>query len=128
MKFDDEAQRALDRAWNCKLITVGRKSGELRSVTIWFALDEGDIVLAGGPEGPHWYRNLQACEDVELRIGGFHFHGRATAVTAAREAEAVRACFVERYLAARLSRPFGGYTRSAAVRVAVDRYERAPEL
>jgi deazaflavin-dependent oxidoreductase (nitroreductase family) len=127
MKLDEPTRRALERAWNCKLITVGRKSGELRSVTIWFALDGDDIVLTGGPDGPHWYRNLVACEDVELRIGRHHLHGRAQAVEDEAAAEAVRERFVRRYLAARLSRPFGGYTRSVAARVAIERLEHAPK-
>jgi deazaflavin-dependent oxidoreductase (nitroreductase family) len=124
MKLDDRTRRAVDRAWNCRLITVGRKSGEPRRVTIWFALDGDEVVLAGGPDGPHWYRNLKACEDVELQIGRYRLHGRARAIEDEADAESVRKCFVRRYLAARLSRPFGGYTRSVTVRVAIDRAER----
>jgi len=75
MKLDDQTRRAVDRAWNCRLITVGRKSGEPRRVTIWFALDGDEVVLAGGPDGPHWYRNLKACEDVELQVGRYRLHG-----------------------------------------------------
>lgn len=121
---DDEVRRALDRAWNCKLLTIGRKTRAVRAVTIWFAFDGEDVVLAGSPEGPHWWRNLRACEDVELRIAGYHLHGRARVAGGDEEAEAIRACFVERYLAARLARPFGGYTRSSAARVVIDRFER----
>jgi len=123
VKLDDSTRRSLERAWNCKLITVGRKSGQPRTVTIWFALDGDEVVLTGGPDGPHWYRNLVAREDVELRIGRFRLHGCARAVTDEVEAEEVRGCFVRRYLAARLARPFGGYTRSVAARVAVDHLE-----
>jgi deazaflavin-dependent oxidoreductase (nitroreductase family) len=123
MKLDDATRRALERAWNCRLVTVGRKSGAPRTVTIWFALDGDDVVLAGGPDGPHWYRNLKACEDVEIRIGRYRLHGRAQAIEDESGAEAIRRCFLRRYLAARLSRPFGGYTRSVAVRVAIDHLE-----
>ena len=123
MTIDDDTRRALERAWNCRLITVGRKSGETRTVTIWFALDGDEIVLAGGPDGPHWYRNLRACEEVELCIGSFRLHGRARAIEEGPDAEAVRQCFVRRYLAVRLSRLFGGYTRSVAVRVEIERFE-----
>ena len=126
MTLDATTRRALARAWNCKLITVGRKSGALRPVTIWFALDGDEIVLTGGPEGPHWYRNVQACEDVELRIGHYQLHGRARAIADDADAEAVRQSFVRRYLAARLSRSFGGYASSGAVRVAIDRFEETP--
>ena len=128
MTLDDDTRTALERAWNCRLIAVGRKSGEPRAVTIWFALDGDEIVLAGGPDGPHWYRNLRRCEDVELRIGRFHLHGCARAVEDERDAEVVRECIRRRYLAARLSRPFGGYTRSVAARVAIERFEAGPRL
>lgn len=125
MTLDDETRRALDRAWNCKLVTVGRKTGMPRPVTIWFALDGDEVVLTGGVNGPHWYRNLRVSADVELRIGRYRLRGRARAIEDEADIEAVRQCFLRRYLAARLSRPFGGYTNSVAVRVAVDRCEAA---
>ena len=125
MTLDDETRRALDRAWNCKLVTVGRKTGMPRPVTIWFALDGDEVVLTGGVNGPHWYRNLRASEDVELRIGRYRLRGRARAIEDEADIEAVRQCFLRRYLAARLSRPFGGYTNSVAVRVVVDCCEAA---
>jgi hypothetical protein len=92
-------------------------------VTIWFAFDGDDVVLAGGPEGPHWVRNVRACEDVTLVIAGLRLRGRGVVVDEEAGAEAIRLCFVERYFAVRLSRPFGGYTRSTAVRVVIDGVE-----
>lgn len=123
MKIDNATRRALDRRWNCQLVTRGRSSGQPRAVTIWFAVDGDEIVLAGGPEGPHWYRNLQRCEDVQLSVGQLQFRGRARAVEDAADAEEIRQCFVRRYLAARLSRPFGGYTKSVVARVAIDQLD-----
>jgi len=119
-----EARPALERAWNCRLTTIGRKSGEPRRVTIWFAIDGDDIVLAGSPEPPHWRRNLAANPDATLEIAGFRLRGRARIVDDEAQAEAIRLCIVRRYVAARLSRPFGGYTRSSTVRIAIDRVER----
>jgi len=81
-------------------------------------------VLAGSPAGPQWLRNLAANPEVELEIAGLQMRGRARVVDTAADAEAVRQCFVKRYLAARLSRPFGGYTQSTAVRVAIDKIEK----
>jgi len=105
----------LARHWNCRLTTVGRRSGQPRSVTIWFALGPGCIYLTGGPEGPNWSRNARANPDVELQIGSTRLRGRARVVDDEREAAAIRRRFTERYLLARLSRWFGGYTRSVAV-------------
>jgi len=123
--LDAAVRRSLDRAWNCKLVTIGRKTGMPRRVTIWFAFDGDEVVLTGGIDGPQWYRNIRASEDVELRIGRYRLAGRARAIEDGPDIEVVRQCFVRRYLAARLSRPFGGYTNSVAVRVAIDRCESA---
>ena len=77
-----------------------------------------------GADGEQWRRNIAACPDVVLEIAGHRLVGRARPIDDETEAEAIRQCFVRRYLGARLARPFGGYTRSTAVRVGVDRVER----
>jgi len=114
---------SLARHWNCKLTTIGRKSGQPRSVTIWFAPGDACIYLTGGPEGPQWTRNARANPDVSLQIGSTRLRGRARVVETEPEAEAIRRRFTDRYLLARLSRLFGGYTRSVAV--VVERLSRA---
>ena len=105
----------LARHWNCRLTTFGRKSGQPRSVTIWFAPGPDCIYLTGGPEGPQWSRNARAHPEVRLQIGSTRLRGRARVVDDESEAAAIRRRFTERYLLARLSRLFGGYTRSVAV-------------
>ena len=122
--ISDKARAELEAGWNCRLITKGRKTGFPRPVTIWFALDGDEVVLAGSPERPQWLRNIAANPEVELEIAGYRLSGRARVVADEAGAEAIRQCFVRRYLAVRLSRPFGGYTRSSAVRVAVDQIEK----
>ncbi|HTY18602.1 MAG TPA: nitroreductase family deazaflavin-dependent oxidoreductase [Myxococcota bacterium] len=105
----------LGRHWNCRLTTVGRRSGEPRTVTIWFAPGPDCIYLTGGPEGPQWSRNARAQPEVQLQIGSTRLRGRARVVDDESEAAAIRRRFTERYLLARLSRWFGGYSRSVAV-------------
>jgi deazaflavin-dependent oxidoreductase (nitroreductase family) len=107
----------LARHWNCTLTVTGRRSGQPRSVTIWFAPGRDCIYLTGGPEGPQWYRNARANPDVALQIGATRLRGRARVVDDAAEAAAIRRRFTDRYLLARVSRLFGGYTRSVAVAV-----------
>jgi deazaflavin-dependent oxidoreductase (nitroreductase family) len=107
--------KALERHWNCRLTVRGRKSGQPRSVTIWYALRGETVLLTGGPDGPQWCRNLRANPDVEVKIGGQHLRGRARVVEDPADADAVRAVFRSRYLLARISRLFGGYTRSVPV-------------
>ena len=53
----------LDRHWNCRLTVRGRKSGEPRTVTIWFALGDGKVFLTGDAKEPNWVRNLRANPD-----------------------------------------------------------------
>jgi len=105
----------LSRYWNCRLTTIGRKSGEPRTVTIWFALGDGVVYLTGSKEVPQWCRNLRVNGDVVLEIGGQRLKGRAHVVEDEDQARQIRRRFVQRYLLARLSQPFGGYSRSVPV-------------
>lgn len=105
----------LERHWNCRLTTTGRKTGEPRRVTIWFALGPGTVYLTGGADRPQWCRNLAVHPEVVVEIGGERLRGRARVIEDDAEAEAIRGRFVSRYWLARLSRPFGGYTRSVPV-------------
>ena len=106
---------ALDRHWNCRLTVRGRKTGLERSVTIWYALGDGNVFLAGSEDPPQWCRNLRANPDVVVQIGATRLRGRARVIEDPGEAAAVRERFVRRYLLARLSRLFGGYSRSTPV-------------
>lgn len=106
--------------WNCRLTTIGRTSGLPRTVTLWFVPDGDRLLLAGGAEGPHWCRNVGREPRVEVSLGGLHRGGRARLVEDPAESAAIRERFVRRYLLARLSRAFGGYTRSRAVVVELD--------
>lgn len=114
---------ALDSHWNCRLTTIGRRSGAPRKVTIWFAVGPEVLYLTGGSENPHWTRNIDAHEEVSLEIGGHRLFGRAHVVRDSSTAVQIRQCFVDRYWLARVARWFGGYTRSVAVEVVVDRAE-----
>ncbi|MEB2345054.1 MAG: nitroreductase family deazaflavin-dependent oxidoreductase [Deltaproteobacteria bacterium] len=117
--------RPLERHWNCRLTVRGRRSGEPRTVTMWFALDPAArrIYLTGSGEPPQWVRNVRAHEAaggaVTVQIGATRLHGRARVVDDPAEAEAIRLRFVRRYLGARLARLLGrGYVDSTAVVVA----------
>ena len=106
---------SLESHWNCRLTTRGRRSGQAREATIWFALGSGVVYLTGSASHPHWCRNLEANPEVSLRIGEMRLEGVARVARDADEAGEIRQNFVERYLLARLSRIFGGYTDSIPV-------------
>jgi deazaflavin-dependent oxidoreductase (nitroreductase family) len=110
----------LDRGWNCRLTTRGRKSGEPRTVTIWYAVDGGTLYLTGGKDVPQWCRNLRVNPDVTVEVQGRVLRGRARVVEDPEQAERIRDLFPRKYLLARLSRPFGGYTRSIPVAVEIE--------
>ena len=114
--------KALGRHWNCRLSVRGRKSGQERSVTIWYALGDGKVFLTGSGKGPQWLRNAKANPDVVVQIGRQRLRGRARVIEDPAEADAVRMRFVHRYFSARIARLLGtGYTDSTAVEI--DRLE-----
>lgn len=56
------------------LYTIGRKSGEMRTVPLmrYDILEEGPIVLAsnnGSTRAPAWWLNLRACPTIDVRTG-----------------------------------------------------------
>lgn len=63
------------------LRTKGRKSGEIRHVTLqYFALDGVYVVVGsrgGTAEHPAWFLNLVAEPACEIQVGGPHAHARA---------------------------------------------------
>jgi deazaflavin-dependent oxidoreductase (nitroreductase family) len=109
----------LEAHWNCRLTTRGRKSGQPRTVTIWFALEPGEgdakIFLTGDAKPPQWVRNLRANPEVTVQIGKTRLRGRAR-VAGEAEAETIRRRFTRRYFLARVARAIGrGYVDSVAV-------------
>jgi deazaflavin-dependent oxidoreductase (nitroreductase family) len=109
---------ALDRHWNCRLTTRGRKTGQERTVTIWYAVGDGKVFLTGDKKPPHWLRNAGANPEVTVQIGRQRLRGRARVLTDPGEIDAARLRFVRRYVAARIARMLGtGYTDSTALEI-----------
>ena len=82
----------------CRLITIGRTSGQPRDIEIWFAA-AGDRVflLSGGRDAAHWVRNVQADPAVRVRIGGRTFEGRASVVEGTIDDPVVRDALGAKY-------------------------------
>jgi deazaflavin-dependent oxidoreductase (nitroreductase family) len=57
----------------CLLTTIGRKSGEARTVPLLYLTDGDDIVVVasqgGLPKNPAWYYNVRADPSVQIQIG-----------------------------------------------------------
>lgn len=74
------------------LTTVGRKSGQARTIPLGYFLYEGEPLLAASNAGqdsnPGWYYNLKANPQVTVEIDGDKFTARAEQVDAAAYAQA----------------------------------------
>jgi deazaflavin-dependent oxidoreductase (nitroreductase family) len=82
----------------CYLTTTGRRTGRRRPIEIWFAVREGTVyLLSGGGTGAHWVRNLLSKPEVEVRIGGASFPGRARVLAPGTEGAAARQLLLEKY-------------------------------
>jgi deazaflavin-dependent oxidoreductase (nitroreductase family) len=80
------------------LVTTGRVSGRPREVILWFAVDDGRVVmLAGGGRESDWVRNLQANPRVELRARGAVVRGSARVVEGQPEDPHVRDAIAAKY-------------------------------
>jgi F420H(2)-dependent quinone reductase len=84
----------------CLVTTIGRKSGQPRTVPLVYMRDGANIVLVaskgGLPENPQWYGNVTANPEVEIEIGRRRSHWRAR-VAEADERAALWPRLVEMY-------------------------------
>jgi deazaflavin-dependent oxidoreductase (nitroreductase family) len=109
-------------AW---LTTIGRRTGEPRTVELWFVLDGRTVhFLAGGGEDAQWVRNADAEPAVRLRIGQRTYRGRARRpVPASTEELAARRRMAAKYQGWREGRPLSRWAREALC-IAVDLADR----
>jgi deazaflavin-dependent oxidoreductase (nitroreductase family) len=74
----------------CLLTTIGRRSGEPRTVPLLHMADGDDVVLVasqgGLPTNPAWYHNLQAHPEVTVQLGRTTRRMRARTADAAERA------------------------------------------
>jgi deazaflavin-dependent oxidoreductase (nitroreductase family) len=68
--------RALPLTATCDVNTIGRRSGEVRRIEIWYVLVDGQIVLTGTPGPRSWLANLRTRPDAVL-----HLHNPASDLT-----------------------------------------------
>lgn len=104
-----DALRAVEGESTVELTTTGRKSGQARTVTIWFVRDGDHLYVQSGQEGKtDWYRNVLGNPVVTLRIGALRMKGRARPVEDTQESDRVHALFEQKYVSARVMGWFGG--------------------
>lgn len=102
-----------------ELTTIGRKSGQPRTVTIWFVYGDRLYVQSGHDGKTDWYQNLLKTPAVSLKIGERELRGRAIPIDDPVESARVHELFRQKYLRARIMSWFGGGSGSGRV-VAID--------
>ncbi len=84
----------------CRLTTIGRRTGDPHAISIWFAHHEGTVyMLSGGGRRSDWVRNLLADAAVTVGFSGQQFPGRARLVDDAAEDRVARDLVHDKYVA-----------------------------
>jgi deazaflavin-dependent oxidoreductase (nitroreductase family) len=93
-----------------RLTTVGRRSGQKRTVTIWFVVEGPASILVQhvAKKPANWYRNLAADPTVEIDFGDGPLPARAQILEDRREVDRVVSQIGKKYWSYRLIRLFGG--------------------
>ena len=62
----------------CRLVTTGRRSGDVHDIEIWFGV-KGDRMyfVSGNGPGADWYRNALAAGSAMVRFGARSWRGEA---------------------------------------------------
>ena len=93
---------ALGTEKELRLSARGRRSGQLRRVTIWFVVDGDAIAVGSLKDDRNWIRNARSSPDVEVEIAGRRFAGRFRATDPAEHGR-IRAAMARKYLAFRIA-------------------------
>jgi deazaflavin-dependent oxidoreductase (nitroreductase family) len=104
----------------CYLTTIGRRSGQERTIEIWFGLEEGTVyLLSGGGESAQWVKNLRLDHRVAVRLGRNKYPGTARLITDKDEDERARRMLATKYQAWEPGKRLSSWARNSLT-VAVD--------
>ncbi len=106
----------------CDLETIGRTSGQVRVVEMWFAADPARdriYLLSGGRDDAHWLRNLRLHRAVRIRLGSRWYGGDAEEIEGGRDEALARRLLAAKYEAWREGRPLSAWARES-LPVAID--------
>ena len=102
-----------------RLTTRGRRSGEPRTVTIWFVANGPRSIVVQHARGTpaNWYRNLLADPAVSVDFGAGPIPGRAVPLTDPHRVREVLALVRRKYWAAWLIQWLGRKTTALAAEI-----------
>jgi deazaflavin-dependent oxidoreductase (nitroreductase family) len=84
----------------CYLTTVGRVTGNPHTIEIWFAAPPGGdklYMLSGGQARSDWVKNIGRNPQVQVRVDGETFLGRARVIEDGDEEREARLLVVKKY-------------------------------
>jgi hypothetical protein len=90
-----------------RLVARGRRTGQPRQVTVWFAVLDGAIGLGTLNEERNWVRNARRAGEVELVFAAGRLRGRFADVTDPGRHRAIRTAMARKYWPARVASWFG---------------------
>ncbi len=82
--MDEATRNRLARHRTVDMTTIGRQSGEPRTIEIWWFHFEGRFIVTGTPGRRHWLANLRADPRVVVEVADMRLE--ATAAEIADEA------------------------------------------
>ena len=98
-----------------ELVVMGRKTGQPRSVKIWFVATNNKIyVTSGRGSDAQWIKNLKHTSTVTCQIGITRLQGTATWLEGAHVREDVFPLFFRKYFLARIFGWIGWYREAFA--------------
>jgi deazaflavin-dependent oxidoreductase (nitroreductase family) len=100
-----DAEKALlevAREKELHLTVRGRRSGQPRTVTIWFVVDGDAIAVGSLRDDRNWIRNARATSEVEVEIGGRRWTGRIRNAEPPEHAR-IRSAMARKYLPFRIA-------------------------
>lgn len=106
-----------------RLITRGRKSGQPRSVKLWFVVaGSSSIFVQHASSAPsQWYRNLLAEPSVEVDFGAGPIPARAVAVTEPRKVGEILRLVRRKYFFAKLIQWLGRRATPLAAEIILEK-------
>jgi len=87
----------LANATHLYLTTIGRNTGNLHTVELWFSIAKGKISLSHEGKYTDWMKNILKDNRVEFTIGNTQFKGRAQIFTDGESFEIGKHALYQKY-------------------------------